>query len=793
MNPVPRTTVGRAAAALIVFFLSSTAMSLVTIDRLKYVFRAEGRPTLGHLLAGLTPLDCGLLGLVGLSGLAVLLTGIRYRAAIRLFAGEQPVWLGCVTAAALVWMGHAVMAPGLLVTGDAGTHVARVSHLSAAIQGGDSLYWDNYFFGGSTLLQFTGPVFHWFAAATTLVVEDATTAIKICVSIARALAALFAYLLVRRMEVGRPAACLAALFYGGAFQLTYMEVVRSSFPQLINFAAMPAILYCIECVWRRPAALGAPVAGLVLAAVCLIGCHQPTAMIFAGYAGIFVSVRIWMNPSRRSALPALVVAGVLTGLASSFFLVPFALERGMTADNFSTGSLISLAPPTAESLHIFAMWGSAGRGMEYATYLGVPMLLCVIVGGILSLRRTASGRPKQVLLWWLMFGLAMLSMFVRGAYVRQNTFTLLFLSAAAALGADLLFRTRPRAVALPLLAFAAVAIDQGPLAMQPWNRADMAGIAAAGRDIARRAADSRVMEVWYPTGQPDVSVGPDSTPLHYARVQMLSGPHKQDATPAHNAGTAVLKIASADLKATGTLSATTRNLLALSNIGWVVGTGPAKSGLPNHFAATLPDPILGPYWRILEASPYVVSGRLEQAGRPTSFDSAPFWNTTYDAGSPDTAAAIAAVLRFQSRMGADPAAHTARTILVPAIPPGEAWHGGTGEPPVTRQRAYTVEPGRVRLSIDADRPGFIRLVHPMAATVSVYRDGEPVPAIADVESLIVLPIHAGVNEIALTASPSRLRQMSLLVSATAVVASILLLCVGTVRSRRRRGFEGTAI
>ena len=207
-----RHPLGWPAIALTGFFLSLTALSWVTVDRTKYVYLAAGRTGLaGSVLASLTPVDIGLLILTAGSGIAVLATGVRHRSLVRLFAGESPAWLWLVTAAALVWLGHAVMAPGLLVTGDAGTHIARISHLTAAIRGGDSLYWDNYFFGGSTLLQFTGPVFHWLATAMSLAIGDATLATKITVSSARGLAALFAYRLGRKLGVGRPAACLAAL------------------------------------------------------------------------------------------------------------------------------------------------------------------------------------------------------------------------------------------------------------------------------------------------------------------------------------------------------------------------------------------------------------------------------------------------------------------------------------------------------------------------------------------------------------------------------------------------------
>ena len=390
--------------------------------------------------------------------------------------------------------------------------------------------------------------------------------------------------------------------------------------------------------------------------------------------------------------------------------------------------------------------------------------------------------PARRRLWLLFAGLALLSLFVHGSYVRQATFTLLFLSVAAALGADSLFAAVPRWTALPLLVFAAVGIDQSPLVLQPWTRSDMAGLVAAGDALARRAPDSRTMEVWNLDGHPDVSVGPDSTPLAYARVQMLSGPHKQDATPAHNAGTAVLKLAAADLKATGALSPAARDLLALSNIGWVVGIGATQPGLPLTFADTIPDPELGPYWRIPEATPFVVSGQVEQMDRPLSFDALPFWITMFDAGLPATKDAMEAVRGIQVRMGADLANRRARAILLPVVP--AAWHNDPAAAPVARPVAYSVAPGRVALTIEADRSGFVRLVHPMAATVSVTLDGAPADAMADVESLIVLPIHAGVNAIVVTAAPSRLRQVCFWLSAATVLALAVVLCHAGWRRNR---------
>jgi hypothetical protein len=395
------------------------------------------------------------------------------------------------------------------------------------------------------------------------------------------------------------------------------------------------------------------------------------------------------------------------------------------------------------------------------------------VGGVFA----AVGRGSVAMrrMWLLFFGLAMVSLVVRGAYVRQVTFTLLFLCGAAGMGAEMLTVALLRWRALPLLLFAAVVLDAAPLAIQPWTRDDMGGIVAASDSLAQRAATSRVMEVWYWDGKPQVSVGPDSSPLAYARIQMLSGPHKQDATPAHNAAVTVLKIAETDLKATGALGATARDLLAIANIGWVVGTGPTAPGLPKNFVQTTPDPVIGSYWRIPEATPFLVSARLEQAERPASFGVAPFWNGSFDTDTGEAGNATRAVTKFYADMGVNLANRQARAFILPVIPAGPDWQTQAGEMPTAHLLSYSVEPGRVSLDLESDRPGFVRLANPYAATVHVRRDGVPIAATGDIASMIVMPIHAGTNVIVVTATPSLMRQASLGITCVTVIAMAALL------------------
>jgi hypothetical protein len=129
-------------------------------------------------------------------------------------------------------------------------------------------------------------------------------------------------------------------------------------------------------------------------------------------------------------------------------------------------------------------------------------------------------------------------------------------------------------------------------------------------------------------------------------------------------------------------------------------------------------------------------------------------------------------------MGVDLARRQAGAILLPAPPP---WPAADGPAPAIELASYVVEPGRVRLTVTADRAGLLRLAHPIYPTVTVSRNGAPVAAFGDVFSFVVLPIEAGRNDIEVTASPSMLRRVCLAVTGVTVVG--LLGMLGFRRAR----------
>ena len=158
IQPTPRASLTATALCLAGVFLALTAVSLTTVDRIKYIVLADrGAATPARLLSALHVPDFFLFSIAAACGLGVLILEVRSRGLTRLLSGAAPLPLALAIAAMLLWFAHAQLAPGLIVVGDGGTHVARVNHLAMAIRDGSSLYWDNYFFAGGTLLPVTAP------------------------------------------------------------------------------------------------------------------------------------------------------------------------------------------------------------------------------------------------------------------------------------------------------------------------------------------------------------------------------------------------------------------------------------------------------------------------------------------------------------------------------------------------------------------------------------------------------------------------------------------------------------
>jgi hypothetical protein len=762
MKPRPNDPRPQAAACLATLIAALLCLSFVTIERLKYAYLAA-RPSLGpaFLAANLRPVDLILAATACAAAAGLALTEWRRRGLTRLLAGSSDHVLICLLLILLAWSAHAVLLPGLLSVGDSGSHVARVAHLMEALREHRFPYWDNAFFGGGLLLQNAGPVFHWAAAALGLVLNDATLAVKLTAFAARLAAGAFLFAALRRAGLTRPAAFLGALFFAGSYVMSYMVSVRGTFPQIVQCAAFAALLTCAESLLKHPRILTRAWFGLCLAAILMIGNHQPTAFMTAVLMAAYVAGRLPVTAG-RAAIPALAASLPVIALGGIFFLLPFALEKSWTADAATRQSLITLVIPTWTTLRAYATWDSGGTGQVSTAYLGLPVLLLAPLGLMACLRR----RGPWTNLFAVSFALTLATLCLAGPYVRTSVLTLGFGSMAAACAADAIIAATPRFPFAATIILSVWALDTIAAPIQPFNRADFEPFVAQGQAIAARAQGQRVLEVRHdPRAGLVLSLGPNSSPLHYAPVNMLYGPHKVDATKAHNAMVAALALAEADLKRTRTLSKPVAALLATYDVGWMVGMDGSRPGLPADFPDTIPDEAIGAYRRIQAATPVLAASAIRIVPEPPSFTAPPLWTEDF-ATTPPTKTALDAEqqdLALIAAMGIDLGHGTAATLLLPA-PPGFA-APPPGPPPVITLKAFSVTQARTQISLRSESAGYLRIAHPWFPGIRVSRNGTQVPVSQDVFSLVVVPLPAGESTYDITVEPSALRLACFFLSA----------------------------
>jgi hypothetical protein len=682
--------------------------------------------------------------------------------------------------AADIWFSQSVLEPGLMVTGDAGSHIARINHLLLALQNHQSLYWDNYFFGGGTLLQFTAPMFHWIATALAFALDlDATQASKALIVGSRIVGSVVVFLYLLQLKLARPAAFFGALCYALAFFNGYIISIRGAFPQALNLMLLPMIFYCLEAVLNSKKLLTPAWLGFCLCCIAMIGNHQSTAVVAALLAILYAVVRIGSGAVSAEALVLkLAASAALIGVGSVFFLLPFLLEKAWTAENFSLG-IVTLVLPESGDIMNFLRWGKYGSGNHFSAYLGFSVLVPIVGAAWAMARRRL--KNAMACLWWLFIGLTLLTLFVRGAYVRQTVFTEFFMGLAAAVSVQLLMQLYPQRQNWLQYALLFLLLDLLPGAVQPWNRSDFQAIAAAGDVLAEMAATQRVLEVEHHNRNYSVSMGPNSSPLHYSRVQMLYGPHKMDATKAHNAMMAALALAQADLQHRGALSADTANILSLYNVGWIVGHDGAVMGMPKDFAADLHHPALGAYARIATATPFIASGSLSVTPRPAEFDGFPFWEAS-DRNVPEAKVALLEQVR---QMKLQLPVHQAQTLLLPFRPQGEEWAHDYPQAPEVSMRDYRVMPGAIELTLQANGSGYVRIAHPFYPAALLSVNGVETAAVQDIFSMLVVPVQQGINRIDVYYRPSPLRVYAFYISLTVSIALASALLWLTLPVRKR--------
>ena len=258
--------------------------------------------------------------------------------------------------------------------------------------------------------------------------------------------------------------------------------------------------------------------------------------------------------------------------------------------------VLYLGLPSMEMLDHLLVWRAwrTNYGHDSSAYLGLVALLLAATG-LWTLVRQPGRRPLGLALGILL----LLSLLVRGDFLRSIVFTLLPLAALAGFGAEAVLARFAAVRSAPALLFGLLLLDLGPTAVQPLARTDLAAVDAAGQALA--AKPGRTLEGTIENGQFTASEGGGAGILQLYPARFVVGGYTQLAGPAVEVAERAAAQATADIRSLRRLSPGTAALLCEIGVARVVAADRTRMGFPAEMLAA--DPSVredGPLGRVIE-------------------------------------------------------------------------------------------------------------------------------------------------------------------------------------------------
>lgn len=769
-----------AIAALAALLFCLALCSLVVLNHLKYPLArfaeagVSSRALPATVLTNLRVVDWLLLGLTVAVALAVAWIELRGGAISQALAAMPQRGWGGLCAALVFWTIHSHFVPGLLIAGDASSHISRITHFSEALGTGRAIFWDNYFYLGCPLLQFTGPLFFWVASGLDLVIRDATLSTKLLLATMQALSLVTFYRFARLLGVAALAAGVGSFVYGCAFAHQALLHWRGAYPQAITLALLPLTCELALRVIRTPRLFSPSAAGLALVVTAQIVNHQASGLFAILFAALFLLPE-WLRRKdwQQSLLPFTTTA--ITAVAAVLFaVVPFRQERAFVM-MYENPDLIEFVWPGLGYFRELLVWKvtSPQGGAASVAYVGLTATALAIFAVIAAARGRLSSAARIMVL--AAAGCLLLSFFLRGGHVRDIIYTLFFVALLAAFGAERLIATaRPRLI---LVVACLLLLDIGSAAIQPHARTDKGFYGVAAQRLERDLATARILVATTRGGDISISIGPGGSPLLYAKIQQLTGAHNLTATLAHNYVAAAIKMAERDLRAGGALGPDTARALAMLNTAVIIGEQKAGLGLPEKIKGASEEATLGRALRVNNPTPLLFARTLSLADPSAALDKPLLWNEDFARQSAETVRAESFLKAAINAMGIRPETQSADRIVVRAgvgpplsndPQPGGAWDGAV--------RDYRIGFDEIRFVIESREAGFAQLAHSWYPFLRVEQDGKQITPWRSTLNLLVVPVHPGLNEYVITPTRTPLR-VSLGWLSAAVTLGLVAVCV----------------
>lgn len=284
-----------------------------------------------------------------------------------------------LAAAAVAILTVFYLAKGDVLLGDAYLfHPAAQIFKDAAAQGipHHTFYW----YGGSAHFEYYGQLYFALAAAADVIFQDMNFTLKIVNWLLHIAAAIAVYLLALELTKSRKASFVAAIAYSVSYEHIARIMLHGRLMNSLNYFLLPLLLLLVEKHLKQRIGKTAAVAGLSLTAAAAF-LNSPGDGVFVLIPAVIYSAfrLIQMQTLQRKAevAKAAVAVGILFVALTSFWTVPFILEKAAVNAGARVGQLASVNFWPGLLKEIVSFPGQQGIAPVY--YLGIAQ---VILAGI---------------------------------------------------------------------------------------------------------------------------------------------------------------------------------------------------------------------------------------------------------------------------------------------------------------------------------------------------------------------------------------------------------------------------
>ncbi len=634
-----------------------------------------------------------------------------------------------------------------------------------------------YWYGGSSHFEYYGQLYFGLAAAADFIFNNINLTIKVVNWLLHIAAAVVVYLLVLEWTRSRKASFIAALAYSVSYEHIARIMLHGRLMNSLIYALVPLLILLIEkAVSGKGKTAAAASASLAAAAIFLASPGDGIFVLIP--AAAYLAIRLAQLPQRRASIvKTAALSGVLFLAMTSFWIVPFLLEKASFNAGARIGDLTStgFAPGLLKEMISFP----GQRGISPIYYLGVLQIILALFAAAQILKQK---KGQALLALALLAAISfILTLFHSPRYAPV---LVLALAALAGIGSQLMAaKTISRAKVAAagrvfIIISALIILDSAGSLIQP--------------DYPDFSAEKRIISESIPAagGFRSIDLHSDRRTFYPSltylatKTESVFGPLLEGAPKSTNYALAIAtKAAKEYYDEKRRFSEETLDGLYLFNVKYVVlhpeQTGSrgrnlnATLGLEQQIAV-----------RELESSPVIAAREIARYGndgleREENYFLRPkFEAREINYGITD---------EITETMGINRQKATAETILVKEEPAAEDIKIGSEEEregvPELQVTATVNETrhSRVRLQVEQNSDAFLQLSYSASPELSVFVDGKKVVHYRTAVNTVAIRTAKGSHSIEVRLSPSRLRKALFAVAAAAAAVSVAILI-----SRRQR-------